>query len=375
MARKKSKTLSVSSQRVSPEPTAPDPANSVHDDSLLAGDGNTYISDEFLVSDARVNEPQISWRCAKCKEGYYAWSPSCYACGVSGFIREYDNEPEPLEELGVESESEAGKPLVLSQIKRRTWTRISTGVRAYDYVLGGPQPGFVIGEIVIISGVAGCGKSTLLRQVACRHAGKGPAILASAEEEPAHIAQQMDRLGLAAPEDRMILMCTPDWSLVEREAKKRKASLVIADSLDRFYDPLCSSDPKPGSDAQKEYLVATSAKRLRRLGCSVMFVSHLNKKGEQKGSTGTEHDCDAVFAFSGDRSSATKLLTILKNRWGPPTSAAVFKHEPNGFVELWYGDGDPPEELEAPKEEEEYRALREEIQGVSSGDSFERKKK
>ena len=80
----------------------------------------------------------------------------------------------------------------LRDIKSSAGRRLKTGIKEFDFVLGG---GIVPGSMILIGGEPGIGKSTLLLQVAARleHSGH-PTLYASGEESPLQVKLRSDQV-------------------------------------------------------------------------------------------------------------------------------------------------------------------------------------
>src|SRR6266849_10461002 len=83
----------------------------------------------------------------------------------------------------------------LRDIKSSAGRRLNTGIKEFDFVLGG---GMVPGSMVLVGGEPGIGKSTLLLQVAHLLGRQGGAVLyVSGEESERQIKLRGERLGIS----------------------------------------------------------------------------------------------------------------------------------------------------------------------------------
>src|SRR5687767_15828679 len=80
----------------------------------------------------------------------------------------------------------------LRDIRTSAGRRLQTGIKEFDFVLGG---GIVPGSMVLVGGEPGIGKSTLLLQVAARAQAAGSrALYVTGEESPLQVKLSADRL-------------------------------------------------------------------------------------------------------------------------------------------------------------------------------------
>jgi DNA repair protein RadA/Sms len=104
------------------------------------------------------------YRCTECGADFLKWQGRCDACGEWNTLAEEVERSSRAK--GSRSRSDTIAPSAVVQIgavESSRSTRVSSGIRELDYVLGG---GIVDGSVVLIGGEPGIGKSTLLLQVA-----------------------------------------------------------------------------------------------------------------------------------------------------------------------------------------------------------------
>jgi DNA repair protein RadA/Sms len=122
------------------------------------------------------------YRCTECGADHPKWGGRCDVCG------EWNTLAEEVERPASRSKSSrlprpAGPISVVAtigSIETTRSSRVSSGIRELDYVLGG---GIVGGSVVLVGGEPGIGKSTLLLQAAASASRAGRrALYVSAEE-------------------------------------------------------------------------------------------------------------------------------------------------------------------------------------------------
>jgi len=101
--------------------------------------------------------------CEKCGAEFPKWQGQCGQCGEWNSLVETVVSQTRSKINDIRSKIDAIKPLKLSEIKSRTFSRVKTGIGELDRVLGG---GIVPGSVVLVAGEPGIGKSTLLTQLA-----------------------------------------------------------------------------------------------------------------------------------------------------------------------------------------------------------------
>ena len=97
-------------------------------------------------------------------------------------------------------------------------TRVTTGIRELDRVLGG---GIVPGSLVLVGGDPGIGKSTLLLQVCQRLAGEKKVLYISGEESQAQIKLRANRMGQFA--QGLYLLCETNLEIIRGVDRKGTA--------------------------------------------------------------------------------------------------------------------------------------------------------
>lgn len=221
------------------------------------------------------------------------------------------------------------KATKLSQVKSGAHTRLDTGIRELNRVLGG---GLVKGSLTLISGEPGIGKSTLIIQAASKLAQSyGTVLYVTGEESEEQIKMRADRV-CAGTLDNLYLLAETNMEQILLAAESLKPSFLIIDSIQTMYSEELES--APGSVSQ----VRICGNMLMRLGkvsqLPVFIVAHVTKSGDLAGPKIVEHLVDCVLNFSGERNQELRILRSFKNRYGTTSEIGAFEMAEEGLVEI-----------------------------------------
>lgn len=205
--------------------------------------------------------------------------------------------------------------------------RILTGLRELDQVLGG---GLVPGSAVLIGGDPGIGKSTLLLQALAQMSQRCNTLYVSGEESTQQIALRAHRLGLNAPQVKILAENRLEAML--ELAQANKPQIIVADSIQTLYTDVLQS--APGSVAQVRESAAQLVRFAKQTDTVVILVGHVTKEGLLAGPRILEHMVDAVLYFEGDKTSSYRLIRAIKNRFGAINEIGVFAMTEKGLREV-----------------------------------------
>ncbi|HAX51421.1 DNA repair protein RadA [Muricomes intestini] len=215
----------------------------------------------------------------------------------------------------------------LSQVSADDHTRLRTGIKELDRVLGG---GIVPGSLVLVGGDPGIGKSTLLLQV-CKSLSANKNILyISGEESLAQIKLRANRMGKFT--ENLKLLCETNLETIRTVIESQRPELVIIDSIQTMYSEEVSS--APGSVSQVRESTNVFMQLAKGLGISIFIVGHVTKEGTVAGPRVLEHMVDTVLYFEGDRHASYRILRGVKNRFGSTNEIGVFEMRQNGLAEV-----------------------------------------
>ena len=280
---------------------------------------------------------QSRFVCQACGADFLRWEGQCRSCAAWNTLVETVVTARAAARAKSVGAGRAAEPVPLSAPSDAPTSRLSTGMRELDRVLGG---GIVPGSLLLIGGEPGVGKSTLLLQVAGGIAGvagtPGPArvLYATGEESAAQVRLRAARLGLGGgpAADAIDVLATSEVGAIVEVARERRPALVVVDSIQTMtVDEL---DGPAGSVGQ----VRESALRLMELakgeGIAVVLVGHVTKDGSIAGPRTLEHLVDAVVDIGGERSGVMRLVRASKNRFGSTDELGVFEMGEDGLREV-----------------------------------------
>lgn len=219
-------------------------------------------------------------------------------------------------------------PASILEVTTGEETRISTGMKELDRVLGG---GIVNGSLILLGGDPGIGKSTILLQVCRELTSMGHKVLyVSGEESPQQIKMRAERLGEFQKD--MYLHCETDIDAVEMAAEKIKPNVMVIDSIQTMtQDDVTSS---AGSVSQVREVTNRLMQIAKTKNIAIFVVGHVTKEGNVAGPRTLEHMVDTVLYFEGERSSVYRILRGVKNRFGSTNEIGVFEMKNSGLSEV-----------------------------------------
>lgn len=223
---------------------------------------------------------------------------------------------------------DAVEPMGILEVSTAKESRIPTGMRELDRVLGG---GIVKGSLVLVGGDPGIGKSTILLQM-CRnlvHTNTN-VLYVSGEESLAQIKMRAERIGVFGKD--MLLLCDNDMDNIESVIKKSNASVVIIDSIQTMVVEEVGT--APGTVTQVREVTARLMQVAKQYGIAIFIVGHVTKEGNVAGPRTLEHMVDSVLYFEGDRNHGFRILRGVKNRFGSTNEIGVFTMTEKGLDEV-----------------------------------------
>ena len=212
----------------------------------------------------------------------------------------------------------------LSEIDARDVPRISTTLEEFDRVLGG---GMVRGGVILIGGDPGIGKSTLLLQTLAGLSATRNVLYVSGEESGEQIALRAQRLGLNAP--NMKLLAEISLEKIQATLQREKPEIAVIDSIQTLYSDALTA--APGSVSQVRECAAQLTRVAKSTGVTIVFVGHVTKEGTIAGPRVLEHMVDTVLYFEGDTHSSFRLVRAIKNRFGAVNELGVFAMTDKGL--------------------------------------------
>lgn len=265
--------------------------------------------------------------CSECGFESPKWYGKCPQCNQWNTL----NEEIPISTKSLKSSSRIASPAAntykLSEITNDIETRISTGIKEFDRVLGG---GIVSGSLILLSGDPGIGKSTILLQI-CEHLGKDNIVLyVSGEESASQIKLRANRLGVFT--ENLFVLSQTDISTIVETIKSTKPDMVIIDSIQTMIYDECSSSA--GSITQVRECTNIFMHTAKSFDIPIIVVGHVNKDGAIAGPKVLEHIVDTVLYFEGERNYSYRILRGVKNRFGSTNEIGVFEMMQSGLREV-----------------------------------------
>jgi len=263
--------------------------------------------------------------CQECGNESTKWLGQCPACKCWNTFVE--------EKVVVGANKQSGKaeavaPTSILDVTTSEDTRIGTGMKELDRVLGG---GIVKGSLTLVGGDPGIGKSTLLLQV-CRNLtlSEHKVLYASGEESLQQIKLRAERLGGFTKD--MLLLCEINLDYVEDAITKVKPDVVVIDSIQTMFVEEVGSGA--GSVSQVREVTSRLMRIAKQLNVAIFIVGHVTKEGTVAGPRTLEHMVDTVLYFEGEKSAMYRVLRGVKNRFGSTNEIGVFEMKDNGLHEV-----------------------------------------
>ena len=272
-------------------------------------------------------KPKIRFVCQSCGYVTAKWLGKCPECGQwDSFVEEMDVPERPGQSyLPV---GETAKPKPLHQVAEQSLSRLQTGIREFDRVLGG---GIVPGSLVLLGGDPGIGKSTMLLDAGMKFSRNNIKVLyVSGEESEAQTAMRARRLGSSG--ENLLVMTATDLNIILLQAQEVQPALLVIDSIQTMYNSELPT--AAGSVGQVRECTAKLLRFAKTSGIAVLIIGHVTKDGNIAGPRLLEHMVDVVLQFEGDRSYSFRVLRALKNRFGSTNESGIFSMEASGLQEI-----------------------------------------
>lgn len=266
--------------------------------------------------------------CQNCGYESVKWYGKCPTCGEWNTMEEQ----QPIALTSKKSSPSRTRAAIssiqkLSEINSDIETRLTSGIKEFDRVLGG---GIVEGSLVLLSGDPGIGKSTILLQI-CQSLCKTKKVLyISGEESARQIKLRADRLSVDA--DGLYISAETDVATIVETIKIEKPDMAIIDSIQTMMiDDVSSS---AGSITQVRECTNIFMHLAKSLGIPIFIVGHVNKDGAIAGPKVLEHIVDTVLYFEGERNYSYRIMRSVKNRFGSTNEIGVFEMTQSGLKEV-----------------------------------------
>ena len=276
--------------------------------------------------------------CSACGAKSPRWTGQCTGCGEWNTIQVVATSASlggwSARGTGTKRPANLAGPEALEDLNATAIRARPTGIPALDGLLGA---GLVPGAALLLGGEPGVGKSTLLLQLAARQAELGQANIAAAgrtvyisgEESLAQIRGRAERLGLLGPGLMALATNNADEALGVVADMGNQPGLIIIDSVQTLASP--RAEGIPGSVSQVRAVSGELVEAIKRSQATLVLVGHVTKDGQIAGPKLLEHMVDTVLYLEGDRRDYSRVLRVLKNRFGPSDELLVFTMEEKGL--------------------------------------------
>ena len=272
---------------------------------------------------------KIAFFCKECGFESNKWLGKCPACNQwDTFVEEPKAAKKVARGSGITSPFINNEPMELSKVSLSEKSRIETGMKEFDRVLGG---GIVVGSLVLVGGDPGIGKSTLLLQICKLLTDQAVKVLYISGEESLHqIKMRAERIGEFKGE--LLLYSETNLTVIEEVIQKIKPTVLIIDSIQTMFNEDVSA--ALGSVSQVRESTGVFLKLAKTQGISIFIVGHVTKEGVVAGPRVLEHMVDTVLYFEGDSGATYRMLRGVKNRFGSTNEIGVFEMRQSGLVEV-----------------------------------------
>ena len=185
--------------------------------------------------------------------------------------------------------------------------RLKTGITKIDSLF---DEGILPGGALTLTAKAGCGKTTFMLQLLNGMTKNGYKVGYFSGEESIY------QLAFTANRVEATQVAIANETDIDTICKyMEQLDLIVVDSFQAL-----TSKKKLNSRALEKYAVQTLTKHAKQTECTIVFIMHLTKSGDLKGSTIVPHTVDANLKI--DRvadvdDEGARVIYFEKNRFGP----------------------------------------------------------
>lgn len=280
-----------------------------------------------------MKKSQVSFVCQECGYDSPAYMGKCPECGAWNSLKEFKISNVKYQ-ISNKRELQNIKPQSLADIAYDEANRLPSGYGEVDGVLGG---GIVAGSVILVAGDPGVGKSTLLLQIALHIAKKSSAtnhtvLYISAEESAQQVKLRANRLSKVLPDKELLILSLTDVDQAVSAIQETKPAFVVVDSIQTLESEALTG--LAGSVGQVRYGAFQLIKVAKQLQIPIVIVGHVTKEGMVAGPMVLSHMVDVLLFLEGEKTTGTRILRSLKNRFGPVDEVGIFVMEGEGMKEV-----------------------------------------
>lgn len=185
--------------------------------------------------------------------------------------------------------------------------RLKTGITKIDTLF---DEGILPGGALTLTAKAGCGKTTFMLQLLDGMTKNGYKVgYFSGEESIYQLAFTANRINATQ-------VCIANETDIDTICEyMEELDLIVVDSFQAL-----TSKKKLNSRALEKYAVQTLTKHSKKTECTIVFIMHLTKSGDLKGSTIVPHTVDAnlkIERVADVDDEGARVIYFEKNRFGP----------------------------------------------------------
>lgn len=339
-----------------------------------------------------MKSAKTSFVCQECGYDSPAYMGKCPECGAWNSLKEFSTSGGSASGRKISTSIISAKPQTLSEIVYDETKRLGTGYGEVDGVLGG---GVVPGSVILLAGDPGVGKSTLLLQIALNiasgrlsHAardaqqinsktqakspslserrlstqsqnrsnggsafsslaGENPSapnpsatrestssvvLYISGEESAQQVKLRANRLAKELPDKNLLILFLTDVDAAVAAIEETKPAFVVVDSIQTLESEALTG--LSGSVGQVRYAALQLIRVAKQLQIPIVIVGHVTKEGMVAGPMVLSHMVDVVIFLEGEKTTGTRILRSLKNRFGPVDEVGIFSMEGEGMKEV-----------------------------------------
>ena len=271
------------------------------------------------------------YKCSACGYQTPKWMGKCPECEEWNSFVEEDVLPKGKRS----AKGNLGKKrnvLKLAEIESSKSSRIITGIREFDRVMGG---GIVKDSVTILTSPPGGGKSTLTLMIAGEGAKQGKRVLyATGEESDSQIKNRADRVMETIHENIWIIADT-SLNHVMEAVQEVDPDIIVLDSIQTFvleeFLPARAGNPTQTMECAAALVQCAKSPERQR---AVILIGQMNKNDEIAGLRSLEHLVDTVLVLEGNNEEELRSIMATKNRFGSTGEMGFFTMTEKGLLSI-----------------------------------------